>query len=241
MNYSELESANPKLFWDGICRRSIPYSQGEGLNPGGVVTNPFAEEFVRGPFAPINAPFDPNGNIPIGGGTNYPKPWRSYAQKNSDASHSINVGPFARLVKIPDTIYITDTCVGESGPCGGVDGGIWGRLGVVSSSQNLLAFRAMDWYNQDEGNFGTEYYNNLNGTEWLTWKKWWDSASKATVNATWVNPGLDFVVEVEVAYDTPDIGDDDYFPGQNLNGVANASYDLLVGMVAIAAAARWIF
>ena len=68
--FNELKLYNPRLFWDGVCRKSIPYSAGEGLDPGGVVTNAFAEGFVGGPFAPINALFDPNGSIPIGGGTN---------------------------------------------------------------------------------------------------------------------------------------------------------------------------
>lgn len=238
MNYSELEGANPRLFWDGICRGSIPYSSTGALDPGGVVTNAFAERFVGGPFPPISVSFNPNGSIPYGAGDNYPKPWRSYAQRNSDAAHSINVGPFARLVKIPDNFNMDNTCVGGILPsCGGADGGIYGRLGV---SGGELAFRAMDWYNQDEGSLGTAFWNNELNEDWQTWKKWWDGASKATVNARWVDPLLDFVVEVEVAYDTPDVGDERYYPGINGAVYADNSLDLLVAMVAIAAAARWI-
>ena len=80
-----------------------------------------------------------------------------------------------------------------------------------------------------------------NDTDWLTWKKWWDGATKTTIEVIWyVDQFTALYAEAEVANDTPDIGDTNYFPGPNLNGVANASYDLLTGMVATAIVARWI-
>ena len=56
----------------------------------------------------------------------------------------------------------------------------------------------------------------------------------------YVSPTLALYAEAEVAHDTPDIGDPDYFPGPNLSGIADANYDLLIGMLAITAVTRWI-
>ena len=73
----------------------------------------------------------------------------------------------------------------------------------------------MDWYNQDEGNFDTAYFNSQYGANWDTWKEWWENASKATVFAVWENYPNSPLVEVEVAYDYIGTGDPDFYPGLN--------------------------
>ena len=244
MNYSELESANPRLFWDGVCRGSISPSTSNGtLVTGDAAKNPVIEGFLGGPKYPEESSYNPLTTDIIGPGSGYPKPWRSGSQFTQNGSYGSAIGPYAKIVRLPaeDFIGFENTCVGSKpSRCGGVnDGGIYGRLGIGDGE--YLGFRAQDWYNQDEGSFDTAYWNNRNDTDWLTWKQWWNSATKTTIKVIWyVNSSVSVFAEVEVANDTPDIGDTDYFPGPNLNGVANASYDLLTGMVATAAAARWI-
>ena len=95
-----------------------------------------------------------------------------------------------------------------------------------------------NWYHQDEGQYGTAYYNNQ-GTNWPTWKEWWENAHKATVGAIWDDVPGNPVVEVEVAFEDINLGDDGYFPGPGLSGVAPQSYDLLLGMIALAALTRF--
>ena len=244
MNYSELESANPRLFWDGVCRGSISPSTSNGtLVTGDAAKNPTIEGFLGGPKYPEESSYNPLTTDIIGPGSGYPKPWRSGSQFTQNASYGSAIGPYAKIVRLPaeDFIGFENTCVGSKPPrCGGANGGgIYGRLGIGDGE--YLGFRSQDWYNQDEGTFDTAYWNNRNSTDWLTWKKWWDGATKTTIKVIWyVNSSVSVFAEVEVANDTPDIGDTDYFPGPNLNGVANASYDLLTGMVATAIAARWI-
>lgn len=241
MNYSDLKSANPRLFWDGICRGSIQYSDAGALSTGTNVTNLFVEELFGYPKSPNIASFNPNTSITVGPGNSYPKPWRSFSQFTQDASYGSQIGPFARIVKIPETPYMEDTCVDGIPQCGGSAGGIYGRLGVGQGGDNVLGFRAQNWYGQAEGTYNTAFFNSRYTVDWLSWNQWWGSASKATVTAMWLDPIIPFVVEVEVAYSVPEIGDDVYWPGPNLGLVSDASYELITAMVAIAAVARWVF
>lgn len=238
MNFSDIKQYNERLFWDGVCRKKISYSQAGALATGSAASSPLIEGFSGGPKSPVYSNFDPTGSISIGPGGTYPKPWRSASQFLQDGSYGSQIGPFARLVKIPENISMENTCVGDLPNCGGDGGGIYGRLGI--SDDGTLGFRSQDWYNQSEGTYDTTFWNGQLGTDWVTWKSWWDSASKATVTAKWMDPILPFNVEVEVAYDSLSPGDEGYFPAPSLNGVADASYDLLIAMVAIAAVTRWI-
>ena len=243
MEYSQLELHNPRLFWDGVCRGSISPSASNGtLVTGDAAKNPVIEGFLGGPRYPEESSYNPLTTDIIGPGSGYPKPWRSGSQFTQNASYGSTIGPYAKIVRLPaeDFIGFENTCVGSKpSRCGGDGGGIYGRLGIGDGQ--YLGFRAQDWYNQDEGSFDTAYWNNRNSTDWLPWKKWWDGATKTTIKVIWyVNSSVSVFAEVEVANDTPDIGDTDYFPGPNLNSASNASYNLLQGMIATAAAARWI-
>ena len=238
MDINELKVWNPRLWKDGICRGAITYSQAGALTPGNIVTNPFVEGLFGAPHQPVTVAFDPNsGSVPIGPSDTYPKPWRSLSQKTQDGTYGSQIGPFARLVNLPAGTF-ADTCKEgqESEQC---QLGLFGRLGIGNGS--YPGFRLQDWYNQNEGSYGAAYYNEQNGTNWHTWKQWWDGASKVTIYAVWEDYPGDPLVEVEIAYDVTDLGDPDWYPGQNLGLVGDASFDLLVGMVAIAAAARWLF
>lgn len=236
MNYSDLKSANPRLFWDGICRGSISYSQASALQTGSAAQFPLVEGILGGPKTPIATSFNPQATPPIGASNTYPKPWRSGGQFAQDASYGSSIGPFARLVKIPDTIYMDNTCIGDIPNCGGSSGGIYGRLGIGNGT--YLGFRAQDWYNQNEGTYNTAYWNSsLNpapNPEWLTWKKWWDSASKATIEVIWADPLLPFLVEVEVAYSTPQPGDASYYPATNLSAFDDYALPLLSVVISAA-------
>ena len=233
MDLNELKIYNPKLWKDGICRGAITYSQAGGLSPGGPITNLLAEGFLGGPHPPIIMSFDPAGSIPIGAADTYPKPWRGAQQRLNDASYGSTIGPFARLINVPG---FKDTCKEgqEDQQC---KLGLFGRLGIGDGNQ--LGFRLMDWYNQDEGNYNTAYFNSQYGANWDTWKEWWENASKATVFAVWENYPGSPVVEVEVAYDYIGINDDDFYPGLDGRAYLDNSLDLLVAMVAIAVLIRW--
>ena len=240
-SFGDLKIWNTALWKDGVCRGEISYSEAGALTPGNIVTNPLIEGFFGAPHNPVNVAFSVNsGSVPIGPSDTYPKPWRSASQKTQDGSYGSQIGPFARLVSLGN--QIPNTCVDGCGSGnGGADPcslGLFGRLGIGNGS--YPGFRLQDWYNQNEGPYGAAYYNELNGTNWHTWKQWWDGASKATIYAVWEDYPGDPLVEVEIAYDITDLGDPDWYPGQNLGLAADASFDLLVAMVAIAAAARWI-
>ena len=239
--FNELETFNPKLWFDGICRGKISYSEVGGLSPGGPITNLLAEGFLGGPHPPIVISFDPTGGIPIGPGDTYPKPWRGAQQRLNDASYGSTIGPFARIVSINNNINFDDTCVDECHSSNGGDDqckiGLFGRLGIGDG--NVVGFRLMDWHGQDEGNFNTAYFNNQFGSNWDTWKEWWENASKATVFAKWEDVIGNPTVEVEVAFDYVGVNDDDFYPGLNGQTLADNSLDLLVAMVAIAVLIRW--
>jgi len=236
MDINELKIYNPKLWKDGICRGAITYSFAGALTPGGPISNIFAEGFLGGPHPPIIVAFDPAGNIPVGASDSYPKPWRGASQKLQDGSYGSQIGPFARLVNVPPGVF-KETCQEgqEDQQC---KLGLFGRLGVGDGNQ--LGFRMQDWYGQGEGSYDTAYFNNQYGTQWDTWKDWWDNSSKTTVFAVWEDYPGSPTVEVEVAYDYISLGDDDYFPGLNGRAFVDNSLDLLVAMVGLAVlVSRW--
>ena len=247
MDFTDIRIHNPRLFYDGICRRKIPYSNlTYNLQTGQASSNPIIEPFLGGPKPPVSDSFDP-ATTDIIGPSGYPKPWRSGSQFLQDASYGSTIGPFARMVGLPkeDNLLFPNTCKNGSKPnqCGGAGGvGIWGRIGIgAGPDYEYLGFRSQDWYNQSEGFYDTNYYNGEFGVDWLTWKKWWDSASKKTLTVRWIGEVYgDPLVDVEVAYATPDVGDATYYPGFNLSAFANSTADLLTIMVGIAAIARWI-
>lgn len=237
MELNELKIYNPKLWKDGICRGAISYSQAGALTPGNVVTNIFAEGFIGGPKNPITVAFNPTGSIPIGPSNSYPKPWRSGSQFIQDGTYNTQIGPFAKLVGLSGSQF-ADTCKEgqEELQC---KLGVFGRLGLASDG--TVGFRMQNWHGQNEGPYGAAYFNSQNGTNWHTWEQWWDGASKATVFAKWEDYPGSPTVEVEVAFDVSDLGDPGYYPGANLGLAADASFDLLVAMISIAAIARWVF
>lgn len=234
MDFSLIKQFNERLFWDGVCRKKISYSEAGALQTGGAASFPLIEYTLGGPYTPDGSSFDPNSNnIPIGPGGSYPKPWRSASQFIQNGQYGSLIGPYARLVKIPDNINMENTCVGNIPTCGGSKGGIYGRLGIY---QGQLAFRAQDWYNQSEGTYNTQYWNNQLNTDpdWLSWKSWWDSASRTTVNAVWADTLLPFTVEVEVAYDAFGPGDPKYYPAPNLSSYDDYTLPLLSVVIAVA-------
>jgi len=236
MDYSELKSANPRLFWDGVCRGGISYSNAGALQTGGAAQFPLIEGILGGPIPPNGSSFNSTSTPPIGPGGSYPRPWRSGSQQTQNASYGSTIGPYARLVKIPEgyDLYFPNTCSSEKpNQCGGSGGGIYGRLGIGDGQ--YLGFRAQDWYNQNEGTYNTAYWNNELSTQWLTWKSWWNSASKTTITAIWVIDNITSVLaEVEVAYDTPNPGDDKYYPGPNLSSFDDYALPLLSVVIGVA-------
>lgn len=238
MNNNDVKDNNPRTFYDGVCREVFSYSDINGLNLGNVVTSPITESFLGGPHPPVAVSFDPNSTPPIGPNDTYPKPWRSAQQRLTELSNGSLIGPFARLIKIPETEYFKSTCCNEVlKVCGGEGYGLWGRIGIGDGL--LLGFRSQGWYVQGEGTYNTAYYNGNYATNWPTWKDWWDNATKTIIEARWETVPGSPIVEVEVAYEDLGPGDGGYFPAPNLSGTANASYDLLVGMIALAALTRF--
>jgi len=245
MDFTDIRIHNPRLFYDGICRRKIPYSNlTYNLQTGQASSNPIIEPFLGGPKPPVSDSFDP-ATTDIIGPSGYPKPWRSGSQFLQDASYGSTIGPFARMVGLPkeDNLLFPNTCKNGSKPnqCGGAGGvGIWGRIGIgAGPDYEYLGFRSQDWYHQSEGTWNTEFWNNTLDPDpaWPTWKEWWDNASKATITATWAEEGMP--IKVQVAYDSPEYGDPDYWPGAIPAVFALGTFNLLASMVAVAAIIRW--
>ena len=129
------------------------------LVTGDAAKTPLIEGFLNGPKPPEKSSFNPLTTSIIGPGSGYPKPWRSGSQFAQNGSYGSTIGPYAKLVKLPEGNYLSfgDTSVGSAQQCGGPDGGIYGRLGIGDGVH--LGFRAQDWYNQFEGSYDTAYWN----------------------------------------------------------------------------------
>lgn len=249
MDNNLLKIHNPRLFYDGVCREKIPYSLFAELETGSAVTSPFIEGFFGYPQAPGDASFNPDfGAIPIGPGSGYPRPWRSLSQGTQNSSYGSLIGPYARIVRLPDNDpLLPNTCrdTDEDGignipsNCGGSGGlGVFGRIGIGDGQ--YYGFRSQNWYLQSEGTYNTAYFNTEFGVDWPTWKAWWNGASKKTITVKWMDLTSKPLVDVEIAHATPDVGDADYYPGFNLSAFSDSSLTLLSSMVAIAAVARWL-
>ena len=239
--FSELKEANPKLYYDGICRGKIPLSELSPLSTGNPASMPLIEGFAGGPHPPQNYTFDPKTSIPVGSGPGYPKPWRSASQFIQDAAYGSQVGPYARFIRFVDSPSIPDTCSDNQNndtPCGGTGGGgVWGRIGI-SQGGGIYKFYPQDWYNQNEGFYNTAFWNNELNVEWQTRKDWWASCSKAIIQLPVSFSGV--MAEVQVAYGSPQFNDPRYFKGLDLGVYNDFSFDLLIAMVALAAAVRWL-
>ena len=238
--FSELKEANPKLFYDAVCRGFITYSESGALTPGSVAATPLIEGLLGGPHGQENVGYNPLTTDIIGPGTGYPKPWRSAGHKLQDASYGSSIGPFARIVpsSISDPSFPGQCCEPPNdqpanNPC---QGGIFGRVGIGDGSR--LGFRAQDWHGQDEGTYDTAYWNSQ-GSNWDTWQEWWENCTKTVITCIWEDIPGNPEIQVEIANDYFGPGDDGYFGGPNLSGLAQNSYDLLVGMVALAVLIRW--
>lgn len=241
MLFSELKEANPKLFYDAVCRGKISYSDAGALQTGDTVTSTLIEGILGGPHGQENSYYNPITTSIIGAGTGYPKPWRSASQKLQDQSYGSSIGPFARIVSssIDDPSFPGNCCPPDnidddnSLPC---QGGIFGRIGIGDGYR--LGFRAQNWYGQAEGTYNTAYWNNQ-GANWDTWKDWWDNCTKTTITCIWEDiPGTP-EVQVEVAHGYLNPDDTGYFPGLDGRVYSDFSLDLLVAMVAVAAFVRW--
>ena len=234
---AQLKEFNPKLFYDGVCRGKISYSEAGALQTGNTVTNLLTEDILGGPHSQENTGYNPLTTDIIGAGTGYPKPWRSAGQKLQDQSYGSSIGPFARIVSSTINTPPFDTCVDEcentSDPC---EKGIFGRIGIGDG--NHLGFRAQPWYDQAEGTYNTAYWQSQ-GANWDTWKDWWENCTKTTITCIWEDIPGNPEIQVEVANDYLGPGDDGYFGGGDLSGLAENSYDLLVAMVALAVLIRW--
>lgn len=249
MQLSTLKQENPRQYWDLVASGQLSYAEAGALSWGAPVTNLFAESLLNGPNAPdyrsITEPTNGSAPSQFAESGTYPKPWRSAAQKLQNASYT-NVGPYAALIgwstSDEDTICDFKNKEDNIKPTR-----LWGRFGVATSGPNSGqgAFFPQDWYNPSEGSYNANYWNNyfaenqnpLN-PEWQLRQEWWESITKKTIITRFENTGI--LCKIEVGYKFLDIGDAEYFPGLDLAVYNDFSLDLLVAMVAIAAAARWL-
>jgi len=240
MDLNTLQSVNPQLFWSGVGNGSIPYSSAPGnLTWGAAVSSTLVEGILGGPHGPdyqsIAVPADFASPSAFAESGRYPKPWRSAAQKLQNASYT-NVGPYAALIGVG----------GESLCCSSDDPGkisrVYGRWGTSTSGPNIGqgAFFPQDWYNPSEGFYNATYWNDQFSPdpEWQLRVDWWESIEKVTIQSRIANTGVE--CEIEVAISPFVFGSDEYFAGIDLGVYADFSLDLLVAMVAIAAAVRWL-
>ena len=265
MDYSDLKSANPKLYADGVARGIIPSSQiSTNLSWGANASSPMVESFMGGPHAPVVGQFNPDSGIPLGISGAYPKPWMSAAQRTTQAGYTY-AGPFARMIG-----YVTcgegeseysnncldETCTPDqrtqpplaNQPIGGGEG-IWGRVGQIQSGSlaGQAGFYPQNWHDQDPGTNDADFWNvqadpdRVGNEQWTSRPEWWAECEKQTiiVYSTWDlwSPK----VEVEVATGFLDFTSTSYFQGNALWSVAGMSTTVLTTMVATAALLRWGF
>ena len=242
----ELKLYNPRLYYDGVGRGKISYSKIGALEWGSAVSSIFVESILGGPHQPEYPIFDPDAaQPPTGEGGQYPKPWRSAAQKLQNAYYTY-VGPYAKFVgfkKCSGSGCVADTCTESNKKNNNKKPAeIWGRYGIALSGPNAgePAFFPQDWYNPSEGTYNASYFNNQYNLDpaWQTRKNWWKSTSKKTITTYFGTTGL--LGEIEVAYNTPLYGTDAYFAGIDLAIYNDFSLELLVSMVALASLLRWL-
>ena len=240
----ELKLYNPRLYWDGVGREKISYSEAGALVWGPPVSTPFIEGILGGPHAPEYYLLDPDAEPPTGEGGQYPKPWRSAAQKLQNANYTY-VGPYAKFVgfkKCTGSGCIADTCTEANKNSKAKPSAVWGRYGIALSGaySGQPAFFPQDWYNPSEGTYNATYWNNQYNLDppWQTRKNWWGSVTKKTITTRFGNTGL--LCEIEVCYNTPQFGTAAYFAGVDAAIYNDFSLELLVVMVGIAALTRWL-
>lgn len=240
----ELKLYNPRLYWDGVGRGKISYSESGALVWGAAASSPFVEGFLGGPHAPEYYLLDPDATPPTGESGQYPKPWRSAAQKLQNANYTY-VGPYASFIgfkKCTGSGCIADTCTEANKNSKVNPSSVWGRYGIALSGPNIgePAFFPQDWYNPSEGTYNATYWNNQYSLDppWDTRKKWWSSVSKKTITTRFGNTGL--LCEIQVAYNTPLFGTPEYFAGVDAAVYNDYSLELLTVMIAVAAIARWL-
>lgn len=244
MDFTRLKVVNPRLFLDGVGRGAIDYSNlPDQLATGGAAAAPLVEGILGGPHPPVSYTWNPP-NIPIGSNGAYSRPWKSASQKLQDDQYNSFIGPYARLIGFADNIG--DTCV-DKNPSGIIGGGfgIWGRVGTVLSGAyaGQAGFHPQNWYNINEGNndhnFWSDQYSLTGNGRWMSKQEWWKSATKKVIKCYY----MDYLVECEVVTGTPGFDDPEYYRGLDLAAKPDFSIDvtILSTMVAVAAAARWIF
>ena len=250
MDLSTLKQTNPRQYWDLVASGKLTYAEAGALSWGAPVSSLLTESFLFGPHAPdYRAIAEPiNGSAPsqFAESGAYPKPWRSAAQKTTNANYTF-VGPYAALVgwstSDEDTICDIKNKEDNIKPTR-----LWGRFGIATSGPNSGqgAFFPQDWYNPSEGTYNADYWNTYFAEnyeplvpEWQTRQKWWESVTKKTINTRFENTGV--LCRIEVAYKFLDIGDNEFFPGLDLGTYPDLSLDILLVMVATAVAIRWGF
>ena len=266
---ADLALYNPKLLADAVARGLIPYSVLPNyLAQGNPASNPTVEGFAGGPHAPDkqNLPLIAN-NWTMGAGGNYPKPWMSASQKITNGNYTW-VGAYAKLLGINKSVLNNDnqhfTCFYKSSEAkaeseSGTDEnmhyfndkgafrgkGIHGRIGLLQTGSHAgeLGFFPQDWYDQDQGTYNGAFWSARFDPplpDHLVWRdanEWWDKVAKKTIKVWY----LDTRWDVEIAVGNPDLGDIDYFAGEDLGAYPDFSLGLtmLSVMVATAALLRW--
>ncbi len=240
MNFNTLYKYNPDLVLDGIANGPLDYTLIPGHIPVGPnQPNEFVTSFVGGPYLPDNSSFNPNtlSGLSLGGGGSYPKPFLSFGQKVTNANYSY-IGPYARLKR-----FVDSTCVSTTENCPG-NPNLYGRLGVIPDGIGMSqwGFFYSPWYIHDDGDYGPEFWSERYNLEppIPTKSQWWDQCSKTTVLARLYNHPLRPWAIVEVAYQYTDFDDEQYFKGPDAGTLPDASLDLLVVFVGLAAALRWL-
>ena len=254
MNKSDLKQQNPRLYYDMVASGKIPYSEAGALAWGAPVTNLFTEAFLLGPHAPdhrqIVKPTDFSAPTQFAESGAYPKPWRSAAQKTTNAIHT-TMGPYAALVgwiEGNDLDEQVNNLCNENNKFDKIKPTkLFGRWGIATSgpTSGQAGFFLQDWYSPSEGTYDANYWNNYFDSigapripPWQLRTDWWESIDKTTILTYVEQTGL--VGLVQVAWRDIDFDDADYFPGLDISGIANASYDLLTVMVSLAAITRWL-
>jgi len=243
MDYNTLKLYNYELFLDGVSEGVIPYSYIDGvLEVGPNQPNPFVTSFVGGPHLPETYRLPKNlAGMSYGASGFYSKPFLSLGQRYNNGVYS-NVGAYAKLVRYQKPNYST-TCINDN--CEKIQATskeIWGRVGtiVAGAYAGQLGFFIQNWYNHDDGQYDAAFWADRYNLEIPDKKTWWDQCTKVTVQARFYNDPLREICEVEVAVGNTSYDDDQYFRGEDISSLQDASLELLPVITALVSAVGWI-
>jgi hypothetical protein len=244
---TDLRTYNPELYYDAVARGLIPYESIPGsIEVGDKQPNPFVSGIAGlSPQAPVSTLIDPENSNTYGFSYGqYPAPYNSWSQGIVNATYDL--GPYAKINKFVFRLQdgVISTC-NDSEDWQGKSKGenpLWGRLVILPSGPYAgeIGFVLQNWYNFDDSPYNTND-GTAQGTPFPSKASWWRSTTKSKTLVHFSHLSTQPLIEVEVAYSSPNFGDVSYYKGTDLGAQPDYTVELISVLVAAAAISGIIF